>query len=584
MEVKHTFGTGGFHDKETYDTQVACDRCYRVPSPRKPGPVAEEGVPAEMPGCVSVPGWSDSDGKTCADYAADPQLCAKEENVVAHQICGICGKCAGGAFEAPMEPVMPTSPAFGCQPWEGVDTDHDGLATYQEVADYLEQSGCVGYRPFGCPVVECITAKWDIAPGGSLDKTEFCAAIYDGSVEHCVAMHHEAGSAGGCGPFGDIDTDKDGRATFEEVEASIRRDDGGDSAADTEGFVKCVFEKQDIDADGTISEDEFCSQLEHMRGQVESCMKSHGVEMEGGGKNDGCTIKHIDLDGDGSATLAEVEEHLKTFTGDPSVLQCVMMGWDVNKDGKITEEEYCSQYGKIVPRCMTEHAPHVQPSGSGGPMQSFWANFGLSNEAHADGCDTGTPGACCFVPTELQQASELCMAAMGLHARPFAPEEDVASMCGNAQCTAIFQLLDEIAAREGELCVKLEPVLHSFSALGRATCAPDDVNDGAPCITNAFSVAQEFIEGMMQAAFEELPAGPSAHDELLVPGKHVPPPEEEKPPEEEFSEEEEEEEEKHVLLGAFRDLFGLRKGPSQVVHALLTRMPGRSRHKVCCRH
>jgi hypothetical protein len=29
MEVKHTFGTGGFLDKETYDTEVACDRCLR---------------------------------------------------------------------------------------------------------------------------------------------------------------------------------------------------------------------------------------------------------------------------------------------------------------------------------------------------------------------------------------------------------------------------------------------------------------------------------------------------------------------------------------------------------------------------
>jgi hypothetical protein len=29
MEVKHTFGTGGFLDKETYDTEVACERCIK---------------------------------------------------------------------------------------------------------------------------------------------------------------------------------------------------------------------------------------------------------------------------------------------------------------------------------------------------------------------------------------------------------------------------------------------------------------------------------------------------------------------------------------------------------------------------
>merc|ERR1719316_1088657 len=29
VEVKHTFGTGGFLDKETYDTEVECARCLK---------------------------------------------------------------------------------------------------------------------------------------------------------------------------------------------------------------------------------------------------------------------------------------------------------------------------------------------------------------------------------------------------------------------------------------------------------------------------------------------------------------------------------------------------------------------------
>merc|ERR1719316_1288670 len=32
MEVKHTFGTGGFLDKETYDTEVECERCLKDPA------------------------------------------------------------------------------------------------------------------------------------------------------------------------------------------------------------------------------------------------------------------------------------------------------------------------------------------------------------------------------------------------------------------------------------------------------------------------------------------------------------------------------------------------------------------------
>merc|ERR1719316_1617788 len=32
MEGKHTFGTGGFLDKETYDTEVECERCLKDPA------------------------------------------------------------------------------------------------------------------------------------------------------------------------------------------------------------------------------------------------------------------------------------------------------------------------------------------------------------------------------------------------------------------------------------------------------------------------------------------------------------------------------------------------------------------------
>merc|ERR1719379_723028 len=128
------------------------------------------------------------------------------------------------------------------------------------------------------------------------------------------------------------------------------------------------------------------------------------------------------------------------------------------------------------------------------------------------------------------------------------PEEPWTDACRSKQCTSSFQLLDEAAARKGALCEKLEPVLHAFSAFGSAVCAPDDVNDALPCITNAVSVAQRYIEDVFGH-------GPPAQDSDS--GEHAL-----------FSSEQ------HVLLRAFRDLVGLREGPSEVVRALVARMPG----------
>jgi hypothetical protein len=41
--VKHTFGTGGFLDKESYDTEVVCSQCLLAPQPA--GPAQTEGSP-----------------------------------------------------------------------------------------------------------------------------------------------------------------------------------------------------------------------------------------------------------------------------------------------------------------------------------------------------------------------------------------------------------------------------------------------------------------------------------------------------------------------------------------------------------
>jgi hypothetical protein len=46
MEVKHTFGTGGFLDKETYDTEVACERCLRDGTKADSEAASKEEAPA----------------------------------------------------------------------------------------------------------------------------------------------------------------------------------------------------------------------------------------------------------------------------------------------------------------------------------------------------------------------------------------------------------------------------------------------------------------------------------------------------------------------------------------------------------
>merc|ERR1719243_401702 len=91
------------------------------------------------------------------------------------------------------------------------------------------------------------------------------------------------------------------------------------------------------------------------------------------------------------------------------------------------------------------------------------------------------------------------------------PEEPWTSACLAPQCTSSFQLLDEVAARKGALCEKLEPVLHAVSAFGAAVCAPDEVNDAQPCITNAVSVVQQYIEDM----FAPPPEEPGAEEHSL---------------------------------------------------------------------
>jgi len=111
--------------------------------------------------------------------------------------------------------------------------------------------------------------------------------------------------------------------------------------------------------------------------------------------------------------------------------------------------------------------------------------------------------------------------------------------------------MDEIAARKGALCEKLEPVLHAFSALGAAVCAPDDVNDGMPCITHAVNVMQEFEEEASGAEDDGFDDG--YHEDVAAALFSSSP-------------------EPHALLRTFQDFVGSR-GPARVIRALIGKMP-----------
>merc|ERR1719217_1792253 len=63
MEVKHTFGTGGFLDKETYDTEVECERCLKDGSKAESKAEASEEPEAPAKAAAPAEAKSETDAK-----------------------------------------------------------------------------------------------------------------------------------------------------------------------------------------------------------------------------------------------------------------------------------------------------------------------------------------------------------------------------------------------------------------------------------------------------------------------------------------------------------------------------------------
>jgi Ca2+-binding EF-hand superfamily protein len=543
-----------------------------------------------MPACLSSPDWEDSDGKTCKDYTEDPALCKKEENIVAHQICAACGSCGGGLSSPPVEippdVMAPPLPASGCPQWEHADTDKSGGVTTEEMEAFLAMSGLT--EP---DVKDCVMTAIFSENAPPVDEMVFCAAVESDPVFKCLAEHGgpppEEGppSEEGCGPWDMIDADQDGDATFEEVQMAIHEHMGADMAQ-AEGFVDCIFSMHDLNKDGKISKEEFCEEVDN--GHVESCMQKHGLSPEHYPEHHpepSCPFHELE----GSPAPVPITEVMMFVhmhfpgAGEPGVLECLMEGWDADADGMVNEEEFCShlyRMREIVPMCHGA-AGHAQGGPMGmGPMEFFWSNLGLREEAVADGCDTDTPGACCAVLSEggeIHMAVGVCMASLAPDGPHSLPEEPWTEACRSFQCTSSLQLLDDIAARDGALCTKLEPVLHAVSALGASVCAPDAVNDELPCISNAVSVVMKFMDDAQKKAFEEREPEPKPEPFEPVPTPPAFMDDEMKNALEEEAKGKEEHalfaSEERSILRAFHDFLGLRRGPAEVVRALMARIP-----------
>ncbi|KAG5019782.1 hypothetical protein AAZX31_06G180600 [Glycine max] len=122
-----------------------------------------------------------------------------------------------------------------------------------------------------------------------------------------------------------MDTDKDGRVTFEELKAGLRK--VGSQLAEPE--IKMLMEVADVDGNGVLDYGEFVAVTIHLQ-KMENDEHFHKA------------FKFFDKDGNGYIELRELEEALADESGetDADVLNDIMREVDTDKDGRISYEEF----------------------------------------------------------------------------------------------------------------------------------------------------------------------------------------------------------------------------------------------------
>ncbi|KAI3823871.1 hypothetical protein L1987_05316 [Smallanthus sonchifolius] len=126
--------------------------------------------------------------------------------------------------------------------------------------------------------------------------------------------------------FVNIDTDKSGSITYEELKTGLAR--LGSKLSEAE--VKQLMEAADVDGNGTIDYIEF----------ITATMHRHRLERDEHLYKAFC---HFDTDNSGYITMDELETAMKQYDmGDEATIKDIISEVDTDNDGRINYEEFCN--------------------------------------------------------------------------------------------------------------------------------------------------------------------------------------------------------------------------------------------------
>ncbi len=167
--------------------------------------------------------------------------------------------------------------------FERIDRDGDGKVTEQEFTTDMEKRFGSDASASGRPDAAEIFKQADGDSDGAIDVSEFKEAMKS-MRQQSAATQGGQPPAGGPPPgggsgaakaeevFDEMDTDKDGKVSLEELLAALekKQEDGatGGSSAAVDKFateVKELFQSADADGDGSITQTELASLFEQLR-------------------------------------------------------------------------------------------------------------------------------------------------------------------------------------------------------------------------------------------------------------------------------------------------------------------------------
>ncbi|PWA89951.1 calcium-dependent protein kinase [Artemisia annua] len=126
--------------------------------------------------------------------------------------------------------------------------------------------------------------------------------------------------------FVNMDTDKSGSITYEELKTGLAR--LGSKLSETE--VKQLMEAADVDGNGTIDYIEF----------ITATMHRHKLEKD---EHLYKAFSHFDTDNSGYITMDELETAMKNYgMGNEATIKDILSEVDTDNDGKINYEEFCN--------------------------------------------------------------------------------------------------------------------------------------------------------------------------------------------------------------------------------------------------